>query len=281
MPRALTIGLRANVLLSPFEARSDAAAPPLSADEESTAQAELRAAAADLALDTTLGHVRLLAEHRLYAAHILTPRSQLDRVHELLTTLGIRAQVNDDPDRQFWNDTETVLVTDSLVQGDIRVGRGIVLYQGDWDQTVRQLTLLADGQPRNVVSRYDGVIHDRRGWQEGRLQDHVPGAPEKVLALLEAGHRVHIATQRPVAQLPEIADWLIERGVPAVASTSLERWDRTGAVLVTNAVLPAELEIENRAANLTRSDWGPVMDEIALRRVSLLKHFASREAATK
>lgn len=246
MPRALTIGLRAHTITDP-------PGPSLEA-------------------------IRHLVEHPEYAVHVLTPRTQIDDVLTLLTTHGIPAEANTDPDRQFWNETTAVLVTDSVVQGDVRIGRGIAIYQGDWQQTLHQLATYADGKPRQILSRYDGVIHDRQGWQEGRLQEAVAGAPKALRALLDAGHMVHISTQRPVAQLPEIARWLAAHGVPAEAATGLDTWMRTGTVLVTSGVLPADYEIETRAVNLAGSDWGPVMEEIKRRRVSLLEHLARRDA---
>ncbi|WP_329142925.1 hypothetical protein OIU91_04480 [Streptomyces sp. NBC_01456] len=246
MPRALTIGLRANTITDP-------PGPSLEA-------------------------IRHLVEHPEYAVHVLTPRTQIDDVLALLTTHGIPAEANTDPDRQFWNETAAVLVTDSVVQGDVRIGRGIALYQGDWQQTLRQLAAYADDKSRQILSRYDGVIHDRQGWQEGRLQEAVAGAPEALRALLDAGHMVHISTQRSVAQLPEIARWLAARDVPAEAAIGLDTWKRTGTVLVTNGVLPADLEIENRAVNLAGGDWEPVMEEVRRRRIARLEHLDRRDA---
>ncbi|MCZ1012254.1 hypothetical protein [Streptomyces lydicus] len=232
MSQALTIGLRANTITDPRY---------------------------------SLDAVRQLAEHPEYAVHVLTPRTQLNDVLGLLAAHGIPAEANSDPDRQFWNETGAVLVTDTVVQGDIRIGRGIALYEGDWQHTLQQVAAYADGKPRQVLSRYDGVIHDRQGWQGGKLQEAVAGAPEALRSLLDAGHMVHISTQRAVKQLPEIAQWLTDRDVPAVAASDVDAWERTGTVLVTSGVLPTDAEIENRAVNLIGGDWEPVMAEVARR----------------
>ncbi|MGW2416909.1 hypothetical protein ACWCV5_32745 [Streptomyces tubercidicus] len=246
MPRALTIGLRANTITDPRY--------PLDA-------------------------VRQLAAHPEYAVHVLTPRTQLGDVLDLLAAHGIPAEANTDPDRQFWNETGAVLVTDTVVQGDVRIGRGIALYEGDWQRTLQQVAAHADGKPRQVLSRYDGVIHDRQGWQEGRLQQAVAGAPEALRSLLDAGHMVHVSTQRPADQLPLIAQWLTDRDVPAVAAGDVDAWERTGTVLVTSGVLPADVEIENRAVNLAGGDWEPVLEEVARRRIALLEYLERRDGA--
>ncbi|KOT47254.1 MULTISPECIES: hypothetical protein [Streptomyces] len=251
MPRALTIGLRSNTVLD------------------------------DIYHASALAAVRDLAGHPEYAVHILTPRQDTDRVHRLLTVHGLPAETNTDADRQFWNETTSVLVTSSVVQGDVRIGRGIALYQGDWDATLRQLAAFSDRKPRRILSRFDGVIHDRQGWQDGRLQEAVAGAPQALRSLLGAGHAVHISTQRPIAQLPDIARWLADRGVPAQASTDAGVWETTGTVLVTSGVLPADMEIENRAIQLTGDNWAPVLDEVRQRRAALLAYLAKRDAAPR
>ncbi|MFE9250728.1 hypothetical protein [Streptomyces sp. NPDC007088] len=245
-PRALTVGLRANTLLG----------------------APTTASAVDA--------IRQIAASPHYAAHILTPRTQTDTVHDLLTGHGIHADINTNPERQFWNSTDTVLVTSHVVQADVRIGRGIVLHQGDWTQTLPQLEEQAGAQPRRILSRFDGVIHDRQGWQGGRLQEAVTGAPHALRTLLQSGHCVHISTQRPTEQLPQIARWLADRDVPAVADAAPDTWEETGTVLVTGALLPADLEIENRALNLSGDDWAPLLAELPARRAALHAYLASR-----
>ncbi|MEO3976908.1 hypothetical protein [Streptomyces sp. CAU 1734] len=242
--RPLTVGIRANTLLAAGDRR--------------------------VALDA----IQRLHASPDHAVHMLTPRRDTAEVLSLLASHGIDAQSDAADDRQFWNEPAApLLVTDSVVQGDVRIGRGVVLYQGDWARTLGRLAAHCNGR-RRILSRYDGVVHDRKGWQNGLLQEAVDGAPEALRALLDAGHSVHISTQRPIAQLPEIAQWLRDRGVPAETSPGADDWDRSGTVLVTGSVLPSDLEIENRGLNLDGDNWEPIFPEVADSRRKLAEHLS-------
>lgn len=77
---------------------------------------------------------------------------------------------------------------------------------------------------------FDGVLHRYHlGWHDGTIYGGlIPGALTALWALQQDGP-VHITTARP--QLPEVAAWLQERGVPVVLDTphpALEPLGRTG-----------------------------------------------------
>ncbi|MFD7551002.1 hypothetical protein [Streptomyces sp. NPDC059816] len=88
---------------------------------------------------------------------------------------------------------------------------------------------------------------------------------------------MHISTQR-VSQLAEIAQWLRDRGVPAEAATGLDDWERTGTVLVTSGLLPADLAGESRAICLDGDDWATVLAEIPRRLASHQTYMATQTA---
>lgn len=248
-PRPLTVGLRANTILG---------APTV-----------------EVAVEV----VQRVSQESEYAVHVLTPPAQVEFVHHLLTKQGINAEINLDRERQFWNSPDTVLVTSSVIQGDVRVGRGVISFGGDWDRTLEEIRELPGTYSSSILLRFDGLVHDRRGYQQGRLQEDVPGALEALRSLLIAGHVLHISTQRPTAQLADIATWLMERGVPAVADDSPTFWSETGTVLVTGSVLATDLDIETRALTLHGNDWGPVLAELPKRRESLLAYFSAQNSA--
>lgn len=245
-PRALTVGFRANTIFD---------APTFGLAVES---------------------VRKVAVEPGYAVHILTPHTQVQEMYRALTEQGIASEINTDRERQFWNNPDVVLVSSSMVQGDVRIGRGVLQFSGDWAETMVQIEELPGTDSGAILLRFDGLVHARQGWQEGRLQGTVPGSLEALRSLLIAGHMVHISTQRPTAQLADIAGWLMERGVPAVADEAPTFWSETGTVLVTGAVLPADLDIETRAIALHGDNWGPVLAELPQRRELLLAYFAAQ-----
>ncbi|MGA5579460.1 hypothetical protein ACPCK9_32245 [Streptomyces koyangensis] len=112
-------------------------------------------------------------------------------------------------------------------------------------------------RPACITIKADGPhLHNRnRGWQNGAMYgDMAPGAPEKILGLMEAGYSVVVRSQRTDQQA--VADWLIKHGIPAIADDGEPRayWTDTTRVLCTPRALTSACEISPYAYRPTTWD---------------------------
>lgn len=116
-----------------------------------------------------------------------------------------------------------------------------------------------------VAVDFDGVIHAySKGWQDGSIYDEpIPGSLEALHKLMDDGLAVFIHTTR--AAYP-VAQWLEERGVPAVVELNVpgqvrEFWNDTSRVLVTNRKLAAVAYIDDRGIRF--ESWEQALADLA------------------
>lgn len=64
-----------------------------------------------------------------------------------------------------------------------------------------------------IALDFDGVIHQYKGWNEGKLGKPIPGAREAVNTLMEKGYKVVIHSTRSMQQ---IRSWLHNYGFPSL-----------------------------------------------------------------
>lgn len=128
----------------------------------------------------------------------------------------------------------------------------------------------SDQRTSTIAVDFDGVVHYyREGWRDGSIYDvPVPGAL-KALDMLRETHAVVIHTTRSPEQ---VAAWLRDRRVPAVAESELGSvgplvfWDDRERILVTSRKLPAVAYIDDRGVRFTTwSDTLWTLDHLGIR----------------
>lgn len=97
---------------------------------------------------------------------------------------------------------------------------------------------------KTIAVDFDGVIHAyRRGWADGSIYDEpMPGALGALRALMR-DYAVFIFTTRQVEQ---VAEWLINHGMPCRVGYDGPFWNERGSLLVTNRKLAAVAYIDDR-----------------------------------
>ena len=131
-----------------------------------------------------------------------------------------------------------------------------------------------------VAVDFDGVIHwYRHGWQGGKIYDPpMPGAIEaiKTITMVEA---VAVFTAR--TDLDDVAQWLRDRGVPAI---TYDHWqsvlppqargqafwngmpggEGSGTVLVTNRKPAARVYLDDRAVKFAEGGWNQALADMEI-----------------
>ncbi len=109
---------------------------------------------------------------------------------------------------------------------------------------------------------FDGVVHNyRKGWDDGALYgDLLPGAAEALNALL-GPYAVFVVTDR--RPMHDIARWLTRHtGIAAILDDGRMRsWTRTDRIRVTERMLPAVADIDDRAIRF--ESWRQALADLA------------------
>ena len=148
------------------------------------------------------------------------------------------------------------------------------------------LALANSPSARTIAVDFDGVIHsDRAGWNGGRVSGKpLPGAIEKLRALLDGGWCIVICTARHSDFHEDVATWLgqhLQRKVIVLPGAETAYWTEPGLVLVTNIKPGALVYLDDKAQTFT--GWDNALaglpnspDDIPLRPGSPLRRWAQR-----
>ena len=222
----------------------------------------------------TLETILQAARDCRYALHL---RAASGKAATAVRSLGLPLTVEKEP-RDFWTDARVVLVTDQVVQADVRVQTGVTTYEGDW-AVLRQQIEAAAGTGGTVVLRFDHVCHDRRGWQDGQLQEPVPGMPANLRLLLADPRLTLVVSTQRASQLADIAKWFEGLDLPAVPdSVGMSAQVAPGRLLVTSRTVTGDLYVEasGRAVSIKQGQEA-VMAYLAAAHRSMLGRFRAQD----
>ena len=222
----------------------------------------------------TIAGIRSIVGDTRYALHLLYPHPDPELAADILRSHDVPATADTDPNLPFYNTPGApVAVRRHLIQADVRVDPRAVCYRGDWEEFLRGIEAAgaeAVGagdavRPVPLHLRYDHLIHHRHGYQDGLLQQPVPGAVEGLRRLLDSGlYAISIGTQR--THTPAITAWLWNLGLPAEDDLEPNRvtWEGRGRLLVTRNVLQTSVNGETAAYVPPADDsWGAIHGHLA------------------
>ncbi|MFD5615857.1 hypothetical protein [Kitasatospora sp. NPDC127060] len=120
------------------------------------------------------------------------------------------------------------------------------------------LALADSPSARTIAVDFDGVIHPEGPWDGGRLRGApLPGAVERLRALLDGGWRIVCFTARSSEYHEDIANYLahyLDRKVIVLPGAETAYWEIEHQVLVTNFKPGALVYLDDKAETFTGWD---------------------------
>ncbi|MFG2844214.1 hypothetical protein ACGF12_13730 [Kitasatospora sp. NPDC048296] len=112
------------------------------------------------------------------------------------------------------------------------------------------LALADSPSARTICIDFDGVIHPEGPWNGGRLRGApLPGAVERIRALLDGGWRIVVFTARASEYHEAIADYLghyLDRKVIVLPGAETAYWETEHQILVTNVKPGAFVYVDDK-----------------------------------
>ncbi|WP_331731437.1 hypothetical protein [Kitasatospora sp. NBC_01300] len=108
---------------------------------------------------------------------------------------------------------------------------------------------------RTICVDFDGVIHPEGPWDGGRLRGApLPGAVERIRALLDGGWRIVVFTARGGEHHEAVAHYLghhIDRKVIVLPGAETNYWETEHLILVTNVKPGAIVYLDDKGETFT------------------------------